>query len=238
MTEPATGHSFTADQKALLTQSMELIWEREREPVSIEMGMSDTYAAARVGIEGHAGQPLFLLQSAPGDSGVVFAVLKLGPPPELNAETTTIHATFADAVQHISEAMAAIIREAHAPFRQLHLPGFVAEDRALLAELATVLGRSAGREGFTDLRDVSQGAQACAVGVMERGTPIIIATIVGVNGPDGFECSVRNFQNERVPGLPETFTSVGRAIGAHQAYFTGIATSLRSQAKPWWKKLF
>lgn len=234
----AVEYTFTPDQKALLKQSMELVWEREREPVFIEAGMSGQFEAARIGIEGHPEQPLFMLQSMPTEEGLAFAVLKLGPPPDLNTDEIATYSTFADAVQKLTGDMEAFIQQAKAPFRNLRLPAFGNEDRQLLQELASVLGNKARHQGFTDFRDISEGAQACGVGVLVDGQRIVIASFVGAYSPSGFECSVRNFQNEQLPGTPNFFSSVAQAIGAHREYFTVIANSLREKQKPWWKRIF
>jgi hypothetical protein len=234
----ATEYTFTPDQKALLKQAMELVWEREREPVFIEAGMSGQFEAARIGIEGHAEQPLFMLQALPAEEGIAFAVMKLGPPPDLNADEIVTYSTFADAVQKLTGGMEAFIQQAKAPFRNLRLPAFGNEDRQLLQELASVLGSKAGHQGFADFRDISESAQACGVGALVGGQRIVIASFVGAYGSSGFECSVRNFQNEQIPGTPSFFSSVAQAISAHREYFTAIANSLREKQKPWWKRVF
>lgn len=232
-------YTFTSDQKALLNQSMELVWERGREPVFIEVGMSGQFEAVRIGIEGHPEQPLFTLQSMPTEDGLVFAVGKFGPPPNLTVDEVATYPTFADAVQKLTAEMEAFIRKAKAPFRNLRLPALGNEDRQLLQELASMLGSTTGRQGFADFRDISEGAQACGVGVLVDGQRIVIASFVGANGSNGFECSVRNFQNEQLPGTPNVFPSVAHAIGAHRHYFTAIANSLREKQKSsWWKRLF
>lgn len=229
---------FTPDQKALLKQSMELVWEREREPVFVESVMSGQFEAARVGIEGHPEQPLFMLQSIPVNNGVAYAIVKLGPPPDLASEEVTTHATFADAAQGLQANMEAFIRQAKAPFKTLRLPALGESDRQLLQKLASVVGQDAGHPGFADFRDISEVAQACGVGVVVNGQRIIIASFVGGYGANGFECSVRNFQNEQIPGTPDFFSSIAQAVGAHHHYFSVIAKSLREQKKPWWKQIF
>jgi hypothetical protein len=229
--------TFTPDQKALLNQSMELVWERVREPVFIESGMSGRFEAARIGIEGHQEQPLFMLQSIPHNDGIAYAIVKLGQPPDLANEEVTTHATFADAVQKLQGNMEAFVRQAKAPFRNLRLPALGESDRQILQELASVIGIEAGHPAFADFRDVSEAAQVCGVGVVVNGQRVIFASLVGVYGDSGFECSVKNFQNEQVPGTPKLFSSVAQAIEAHRHYFAVIAKSLRKQKKPWWKRI-
>ncbi len=233
-----TEYIFTPDQKALLSQAMELVWEREREPVFIEAGMSGKFEAARIGIEGHPEQPLFMLQALPAEEGVSFAVVKLGPPPDLSSDEIAIYDTFAEAVQKLTARMEAFIQQAKAPFRNLRLPSLGSEDRQLLQQLASVLGNMAGRQGFADFRDISESSQACGVGVLVESQRIVVASFVGAYGPSGFDCSVRNFQNQQVPGTPDFFPSVAQAVGAHREYFAAIANSLREKQKPWWKRVF
>ena len=228
---------FTPDQKALLKQSMELVWEREREPVFIESGMTGRFEAARIGIEGHPEQPLFVLQSISSNDGLAYAVAKLGPPPKLTTDEITTYSAFADAVQKLQTNMEAFIRQAKAPFRNLRLPALGDLDRQLLEELASVVGREAGHPGFADFRDISEAAQACGVGVIVNGQRVVVASFVCSNGASEFECSVRNFQNEQVPGTPSFFSSVAQAIGAHRDYFAVITKSLREHKKPWWRKI-
>lgn len=231
-------YTFTSDQRAFLKQAMELVWEREREPVYIEYGMSGRFEASRIGIEGNEDSPLFSLLSIPTEGGPAFAVVKLGPPPELNAEEITRHSSFAEAIQELSTGIEAFIQHAKAPFRNLRMPAFSDEDRQWFERLANVLGKQANHQGFADIQNLSEGAQVCGVGIVVNGQRIVIASIVGTYGPDGFECSVRNFQNEQVPGTQNYFSSVTQAIGAHQGYFTAITNSLSERSKPWWKKIF
>lgn len=234
----AVEYNFTPDQKALLNQSMELVWEREREPFFLESVMSGRFEAVRIGIEGHPEQPLFFLQSIPSNDSIAYAVVKLGPPPDLANEEVTSYDTFADAVQNLQANMEAFVRQAKAPFRNLHLPALGESDRQLLQKLASVVGGKAGHQGFTDFRDISENVQACGVGVVVNGQRIMVASFVCSHGDSGFECSMRNFQNEQVLGTPSIFSSVAQAVGAHRDYFSVIAISLHKQKKPWWKRIF
>ena len=234
-------YTFTADQKALLKQSMELVWEREREPVFVEAVLSGPFEAARIGFQDYPEQPLFMLQSMPANSGLAFSVSKLGPPPDLKSEDIAIYSTFFEAVQKLTVGIEAIIQEAKAPFRNLRLPALGNEDRQLLQELVSVFSNMAGHQGFADFRDISEGSQACGIGVLVNGQRIVVASFVGVYSPSGFECSVRNFKNEQVFGTPKFFASVAEAISAHREYFIVIANSLsekKKKDKPWWKKIF
>ena len=124
------------------------------------------------------------------------------------------------------------------PHEENSASGFSLSDRCLLQELASVVGNEAGYPGFTDFRDIPNAFQACGIGVEIKGQRVIFASFVGGYGPNGFECSVRNFNNEPVPGLPSLYPSLGKAIGAHRDYFAFMAGSFRTKTKPWWKRLF
>ena len=116
--------------------------------------------------------------------------------------------------------------------------GFSSDDRRLFQELSLVFGKEAQHQGFTEFRDISGGAQACAIGVIVDGRQIVIASFVGSRNQEGFICSVRNYENERIPRQPDFFPSVSQAIGASYDYFLAMANSLRKMKKPWWKRIF
>lgn len=115
---------------------------------------------------------------------------------------------------------------------------FTSEDRRLFQELSLVFGKEAKNQGFTDFRDISEEVQACAIGAIVDGCQIIIASFVGSRNQKGFMCSVRNYENEHIPGQPDFFPSVSQAIGASYDYFLAMANSLRKMKKPWWRRIF
>lgn len=115
---------------------------------------------------------------------------------------------------------------------------FSNDDRRLFQELSLVFGKETQHQGFTDFRDISEQAQACAVGAIVDGHQVVVASFVGSRSQEGFLCSVRNFKNERIPGQPDFFPSVAQAISANYSYFLAMANSLRKMKKPWWKRVF
>ena len=229
-------YTFTGDQRALLKEALELVSQTQGEPFYLDFGKSEAYDGVRIGIEGHEDQPLFLIHSAPHAASVTFIFTKLGPPPNFEPIEVTKHSEFSEAVRKVKAQLIEFVNEAKAPFRQLHLPAFSNKDRQILTGLAGVLGRSSNREPFIDFQDIAKGAQACAIGVIDNGQTILVATFVSVPTVTGIECSVRNFQNQQVPGMPSVFPSVAQAIAQHQGYFSAMVSTLKG--KPWWKRLF
>lgn len=115
---------------------------------------------------------------------------------------------------------------------------FSNDDRRLFQELSLVFGKESQHQGFVDFRDISEGAQACAVGALVNGHQVVVATFVGSCSQEGLMYSVRNFKNERIPGQPDFFPSSAQAISANYSYFLAMANSLRKMKKPWWKRVF
>jgi hypothetical protein len=115
---------------------------------------------------------------------------------------------------------------------------FSDSDVQLLERFADLVARTSGHESFVDFRDIQEGAQACAIGVQTQGRKLMLGSMVATRSPEGFECSVSNFQNERLPGLPEYYSSVEDALAAHRQYFLTMVQSLQERKKPWWKKIF
>lgn len=231
-------YTFTPNQQDMLNQQVELIFERAGEPAYLQTGMAGSFEVVRYGIEGHRESPLFALQSFSTEDGLMFGVLKISPPPDLISEPVNFYANFTDAVQVLTDCMVAFINEAKLPFRSLRLRPFSDDDRQTFQKLAAVFGGLAGHQGFAEFQDISQDAQACAIGVLVNSQQVIVATFAGVQGASGFECSVRNFQNQQVPGTQNLFASVGQAVSAHREYFSVMANSLRKKQKPWWRRMF
>lgn len=109
---------------------------------------------------------------------------------------------------------------------------FSDQDVQILEGFSDLLARTSGHESFVDFRDIQQGAQACAIGVQDQGRKFMLASMVATRGPEGFECSVRNFQNDRLPSLPEYYSSVEDALTAHKPYFLAMVQALQKQKKP------
>lgn len=110
-------------------------------------------------------------------------------------------------------------------------------DLQIFERFCVLLRQTSGREGFFDVRPLEHDAACCGIGVLVRGKKVLLASIVGARKPNGFEYSVRNFQQQAVPGLPPLYDSVPEALAAHKAYFLAVVRSLREEAKPWWKRL-
>jgi len=114
---------------------------------------------------------------------------------------------------------------------------FSDSDVRILEGFSDLLARTSGHESFVDFRDIQEGAQACAIGVQAQGRKMMLGSMVATRSPEGFECSVRNFQNERLPGLPEYYSSVESALAAHKQYFLAMVQALQERRKPWWKRI-
>lgn len=114
---------------------------------------------------------------------------------------------------------------------------FSEEDVVLLQSLSDLLARTSGYESFIDFIDIYDGAQSCAIGVRTKKGKLMLGSVVATRGPKGFDCSVKNFQGERLAGLPEYYSSVEDALVAHKEYFLVMVNALRDQRKPWWKRI-
>jgi hypothetical protein len=146
----------------------------------------------------------------------------------------TIHA-FADlAYSYRNGTSVPLQNEAPEPFRKT---AFSSEDSEILDRFCSLLHKTSGREGFFEFRPIDSSAALCSIGVIVGKRKIVLASIVGVQTSVGAEYSVRNFQQQPVPGLPPLYDSVAEALAAHKTYFVAMIHSLREEAKPWWKRL-
>jgi len=190
-----------------------MVQERSGEPIFLEFGRSEALDAARMGFAGHEDSPLVALHASASDGRVEFVVMRLGPPPALEPVNATIYTTFARAADRAAELLKEFVHEAKAPFMAPR--AFSDADRDVLMRVARILGTDTGQEGYADFRTLAPGAEACAVGVSVGATRIPLATFVATRDTTGARWSVRNFQNERIPGLPEYFASLAQAVDAH-----------------------
>lgn len=103
---------------------------------------------------------------------------------------------------------------------------------------ASELGRVSGLQGFAKFVESRAGVMSIALGVLSKDVPVMLGTVVVVSDHMGSSCSVRDFQNNPMPG-PEYYRTVYSALTSTKPLFEKLAQIAAKQLRPsFWSRLF
>lgn len=108
----------------------------------------------------------------------------------------------------------------------------LSEEEVLYVQVfANDLGRLSGLRGFAKFTESKDGFIAIALGVLIKDAPMLLGTAVVVSNGTGRSCSVRDFQNNPMPGL-ESYRSIQAALVATKPLFEKLALLAAKHSKP------
>lgn len=100
------------------------------------------------------------------------------------------------------------------------------------------LGKTAGMQGFAKFIELKFGVVSIALGLMHKGVPIMLGTVVVVSDETGTSCTVRDFQNRPMPG-PDSYGTIYSALTATRPSFEKLSQLTAKHARPnLWRRFF
>lgn len=84
------------------------------------------------------------------------------------------------------------------------------------------LGKTAGMQGFAKFIELKFGVVSIALGLMHKGVPTMLGTVVVVSDETGTSCTVRDFQNRPMPG-PDSYGTIYSALTATRPSFEKLS---------------
>ena len=246
-----SGYKFTEKDKSQVRDVLERVHRTTGATVSAETGSSAGFAAAFLGIDdaalGFKGNVVMIQSWRDADGAIRFSALSAADKQPVSSHD--FHDTFLEALvfgdvflRQVIEGFASKreIAKARAEPTTPEFPANIVKSKVLGPEevqyvqrFANSLGQAVGLAGFANFVEARAGVLSIALGVISKDQPIMLGTVVVVSDDSGTSCSVRDFQNNPMPGVPY-YESVYLALVTTRSYFERLATLTAKHLRPSW----